>query len=202
MKKHWMLSLFGASTLALALTACGSAEKPRGPEAEPPSPEAPPPPPSPDATPTIPEPVPRAEPPAERRFELRMRGVGLEGFTSMRLPISRVSVTTLEGKLLPVFQRTRVLELATAGHSPLLAHFDVPTDLERVRITVYFADLGEFDRHGKHEKLEARGAPLSFEVKVSDLATRGRAVLALDAARSVVPFASSSVVIPNGVLLF
>ncbi|AGC46703.1 lipoprotein [Myxococcus stipitatus DSM 14675] len=200
MKKQWMLSLFGASALALALTACGSADKPRSPEVAPPAPEAPPSPP--DATPTIPEPVPRAEPPAERRFELRMRGLGLEGFTSMRLPISEVSVTTMEGKPLPVWQRASVLELATAGHSPLLAHFDVPADLERVRITVSFADLGEFDRHGKHEKLEARGAPLSFEVKVSDLAMRGRAVLALDAARSVVPFASSSVVIPSGVLQF
>ncbi|QSQ14439.1 hypothetical protein [Myxococcus landrumensis] len=194
MKKQWMMSLFGASALALALTACGSADKLHGPEAEPP--------PAPDVTSPPPGPDTHGEPPAERRFELRMRGVGAEGFTSMRLPISRVSVTTLEGKLLPVQQRASVLELATAGHSPLLAHFDVPADLERVRITVYFADLGEFDRHGKHEKLDARGAPLSFEAKVSDLAVRGRAVLALDVARSVVPFASSSVVLPSGNLQY
>ncbi|WP_338864735.1 hypothetical protein [Myxococcus stipitatus] len=188
MKKHWMLSLFGASALALSLTACGDIDKLRGPE-------------TPDVTP-LPGTNSDEPPTAERRFELRVRGTGTEGFTSLRLPISQVSVTTLEGKALPVWQRANVLELATAGHSPLLAHFEIPEGIERVRITLHFTAMGELARNGNHEMLDARIAPVSFESHVSDLSRHHRAVFALDMAHSVVPFGPGTVMLPSGVLQY
>ncbi|NTX58020.1 hypothetical protein HUA74_20870 [Myxococcus sp. CA051A] len=139
--------------------------------------------------------------PSTQSFELRVRGEGLADYTSLKVPVSDVLITTAEGKPVPVQVMSNMLELATPGHSPLAARFTVPPGVDKVKITVHFNALGDFARNGAQaSELDARVAPVTFEARVRDLSVRGRAVLVLDMARSMVALqkSNSTLMLPNG----
>ncbi|NVJ23835.1 MULTISPECIES: hypothetical protein [Myxococcus] len=142
--------------------------------------------------------------PSTQSFELRLRAEGVADYTSMKVPVSDVLVTA-EGKPVPVQVVSNMLELATPGHSPLAARFTVPPGVEKVQITVHFNALGDFARNGaRASELDARVAPVTFEARVRDLSVRGRAVLVLDMARSMMTTqkSNSMQLLPNGTVKY
>ncbi|MCP3063234.1 hypothetical protein LXT21_31100 [Myxococcus sp. K38C18041901] len=161
-----------------------------------------------------PDPVPGGEDPgtpSTQSFELRLKGESLMDFTSLKVPVSDVTITA-EGKPVNVQVVSNLLELADGVHAPLAARFTVPPGIDKVQITVHFNAMGDFARQSAQaSQLDARVAPITFEAKVSDLRTRGRAVLHLDVSRSIVdvsaPGASglvetSTLLLPTGAVKF
>jgi len=225
--KKILLTAFGVSTLAFAVAACGGDDSQPAPGDGPPVTEAPgggggDPAPNPgsggggDPAPNPgsgggedPTPGGGGDPrpgPSAQTFELRMRGGQLAGFTTLRVPVSDVSVT-VDGKPLTVRMVSNLVDLAAnPEHAPLVAYFEVPKDsgIEKVHITVAFNEMGAFSKEGAVAEtlIDARVAPLSFDMAVRDLATRGRAVLELDAARSLVARETNSLLLPTGTVKF
>lgn len=213
--KKFLLSTLGASALALA--ACSGEDPAPLPGEEDPGVETPTPgnedpaPGSEDPGPTPgsqdPGPTPGNQSPgtpSTQSFELRLRGEGVADYTSLKVPVSDVLITA-EGKPVPVQVMSNMLELATPGHAPLAARFTVPPGVEKVRITVHFNALGDFARNGaRASELDARVAPVTFEARVRDLSVRGRAVLVLDMARTLVATqkSSSTLMLPNGTVKY
>ncbi|AGC41549.1 lipoprotein [Myxococcus stipitatus DSM 14675] len=155
-----------------------------------------------------PNPVPGGEnpgTPSAQTFELRIKGEGIGDYTSLKVPISGVSILA-DGKPLAANVLTDMVELvATPAHSPLAARFTVPAGVDKVKVTVHFNAMGNFAKNGaRATELDARVAPVTFEARVSDLRIRGRAVVVLDMARSMVPMKASStmLMLPNGAVKF
>ncbi|QSQ11779.1 hypothetical protein [Myxococcus landrumensis] len=155
-----------------------------------------------------PNPVPGGEDPgtpSAQTFELRIKGEGIADYTSLKVPISAVSILA-DGKPLAANVLTNMVELAgTPEHSPLAARFTVPPGTDKVKVTVHFNAMGNFAKNGaRATELDARVAPVTFEARVSDLRIRGRAVVVLDMARSMVPMKASStmLMLPNGAVKF
>jgi hypothetical protein len=149
--------------------------------------------------------------PSTQSFELRLKGESLMDFTSLKVPISDVTITA-EGKPVNVQVVSNLLEIADPIHAPLAARFTVPPGVDKVQVTVFFNAMGDFARHAAQpSQLDARVAPITFEAKVSDLRTRGRAVLHLDVSRSIVDTSvsgsnglveTSTLLLPSGAVKF
>ncbi|WP_338872202.1 hypothetical protein [Myxococcus stipitatus] len=217
--KKFLLSALGASVLALS--ACSgdddSTPVPNGPDVGNPTPGGENPVPggenpvpggeNPIPGGENPNPVPGGEDPgtpSAQSFDLRVRAEGVGDYTSLKVPISAVSVVA-DGKPLTVNVLSNMLELATPDHAPLAARFTVPPGVEKVKVTVHFNAMGGFAKNGaRMTELDAHVAPVTFEARVSDLRIRGRAVVVLDMARSMVPMKSSGamLMLPNGAVKF
>ncbi|WP_426749650.1 hypothetical protein [Myxococcus sp. Y35] len=154
-----------------------------------------------DQNPTPTEQTPPVETADGRRFELRLRGSAVEGFDKLELPIGAVRVTA-DGKPLKVELAADRVDVAVANHAPLVAHFYVPEGVERVRVMLQLEGLGGYAQAEKAGLVDATVAPVTFEAPVHELALRGRAVVQLDVARSLVDMGSHRLLLPNGVVAY
>ncbi|AEI62029.1 hypothetical protein [Corallococcus macrosporus] len=134
-----------------------------------------------------------------KRFELRLRGSSMEGYDKLELPIGAVRVT-VDGKPLKVELAKDRVDVAAADHAPLVAYFYVPEGVERVRVSLQLDGLGGYTKAGAPGYIDAAVAPMTFEAPVHELALRGRAVVQLDVARSLVDLGSHHLLLPNGVV--
>jgi hypothetical protein len=163
--KKLMLSALGA--LGLALSACGGSEH-LSPVTE--------------AAPRT-APAPGME--SGQRFELRLRGLNAEGYSSVLVPIRSLTVTA-GGRRLPVQLVARTVDLSAKDHAHLVGHFFVPEGVDRVQVALALDDFGGWEKGEQGGSLDLRGAPLRFEAPVDSLTQRGRAVVQLDVERSLV----------------
>jgi len=136
-----------------------------------------------------------------QRFELRLRGSAVEGFDKLELPIGAVRVTA-NGAPLKVELVNERVDLAATNHAPLVAYFYVPEGTERVRVMLQLEGLGGYAQAEGSGLIDATVAPVSFEAPVHELALRGRAVVQLDVARSLVDMGSHRLLLPNGAVAY
>ncbi len=122
---------------------------------------------------------------AGTRMELRVRGTHGMELDTVLLSVRELRVTH-EGRELPVDVVRAPLDLAAGEHSWLAGTFQVPDDARTVAVTLRLDDAGGFAGRGGSGELDARGVPLHFEVPLKALRSRGRVVVHLDLARSLV----------------
>ncbi|WP_434345861.1 hypothetical protein ACN6A1_28660 [Myxococcus virescens] len=167
---------------ALALTACGGgSDRLDSVQGEPPAPSGP------------------VQTEDGQRFELRLRGSAAEGYDKLELPIGAVRVTA-DGAPLKVELAKDSVDVAQADHAHLVAYFYVPEGVERVRVTLQLEGLGGYAQAEGSGFVDASVAPVTFEAPVHELALRGRAVVQLDVARSIMDMGSHRLLLPNGVV--
>ncbi|MBJ6765919.1 hypothetical protein JGU66_34625 [Myxococcaceae bacterium JPH2] len=134
-----------------------------------------------------------------QRFELRLRGTSTEGYDKLEVPIRDISVTG-NGSPIRVQLAQHQVDLANSDHAPLVGYFYVPDGVERVRVTLQLQGLGEYTQGEKVGAIDARVAPIHFDAPVRELAQRGRAVVQLDVARSLIVKGEHRLLLPNGVV--
>lgn len=139
--------------------------------------------------------------PSGQRFELRLRGSAAEGYDKLEFPIGAIRVTA-NGSPLKVELVQDSADVARVDHAHLVAYFYVPEGVERVRVTFQLEGLGGYVRADGVGFVDASVAPVTFEASVQELSLRGRAVVQLDVARSLVDLGSHHLLLPNGVVSY
>lgn len=121
------------------------------------------------------------------RFELRIKGEQVTGFTSAIVGIREIAFG-VDGQLLP---RARAVasnfDLANSGQAWLVGYVDVPLNAEQVDVVVKLDDFGAYEREQEIGAIDMRGPALHFVAPVASLNVRGRAVIRMDLSRSIVP---------------
>lgn len=124
-------------------------------------------------------------PAGERELELRITGEDAAAFRYFLLHPDLVSVSA--GKVeLQVTDVAERVDLAQAGHAPLLGRFKVPAGVTEVQVSVLFDEYGDYDRGEGAAWFQVARAPIRFTAPVKTLQQRGHAVIHLNLARSMV----------------
>lgn len=117
--------------------------------------------------------------------DVRMRAIGAEQFSSLQLLADQVRVT-VDGVALPVHLVGDVVDLANMGHAARLANFTLPDGAQMVEIAVELAPAGVYDDPSGSGVVLAPGTVLRFKSSAENLAAKNKAVIELDAVKSLV----------------
>ncbi|WP_338873409.1 hypothetical protein [Myxococcus stipitatus] len=129
-------------------------------------------------------PAPRPTPPGTTRYELRIRGVKSQGYTSALLGVESLSAT-VKGQPVQVQLRARTIDLANTEHAHLVGYFFMPEGSSDVKLSMRFGAFGGFEHEGGAGMIDARTGPLTFDTNVENLRRNGRATVLLDLSRSL-----------------
>lgn len=124
--------------------------------------------------------------PASTRYELRLRGENGFDYSAAWLGVREVAFG-VDGKRIP--SETAVaaaFDVSTDGQAWLVGKFDVPDDATAVDVVLRFDSYGAYETAYEVGAIDARGPALHFTAPVSSLKLRGRAVIHLDLAQSLV----------------
>lgn len=115
---------------------------------------------------------------------VEIKGTNPAGLSSASFAISDLRVRA-DGTQLPVSIDRPCADLA--ANQALSAGFKVPDDAGAIEVVVGFDDFGGFeDGTGRTGDIDVRGTNVRFEWPAAELATSGRALVAIDLGRSLV----------------
>lgn len=117
-------------------------------------------------------------------LDVRLKALNVEEYSSLLLRPVRIEARAGD-QVLPTRVNGEFVDLAIPDHAHRLGAVTVPAGVTHVKVAVTFGDWGAFVGNGAGE-INARNLTLELDVPV-DYAVKGKAVLSLDMARSLVP---------------
>lgn len=122
-------------------------------------------------------------PPGTQTVAVRLLGVGAPGPVRVRVAALGLSV---DGHALPVQVEGGELDLGNDQQAWRVTTFALPADARKVAIDLRLRPEGAVERNGRTQALELGGPPLTLVADAAQLRTRGKVVLEIDLARSLV----------------
>jgi len=114
--------------------------------------------------------------------DLSIRGIGTEGFDSVRLDLA-VTVH-VDGLAVNVVPRQKTLDLASASPA-LIASFSVPASASSIHVSIDPAPAGAWKTSTGSGPIDARGLPISVDTQAAALLRRGAVEIRLDVGSSL-----------------
>lgn len=116
--------------------------------------------------------------------DLRMRGTGAQDYTNLLIVPGSIEIRA-DGVLLPVKLDRDLVDLTQMERAFRLATVQVPADASKVEFVVKLAPAGGFESGTASGWIDTRSTTLRFESPVENLAKKNKAVIELDASRSL-----------------
>lgn len=117
-------------------------------------------------------------------LDVRLKATNAEAFSSLLLRPVRIEARAGD-QLLATQMTGEFVDLAVPDHAHKLGAVSVPAGVTHLRVAVTFGDWGVYEGQGVGE-IDARNLTVELDVPV-EYAVKGKAVLSLDLARSLVP---------------
>lgn len=117
-------------------------------------------------------------------LDVRMKATNTEDYRTLLLRPVRIEARAGD-RILPTRMDGEFVDLAQPDHAHRVGSVTVPADVTHVKVSVTFGDWGVYEGEGAGE-IDARNLTLELDVPV-DYVAKGKAVLSLDMARSLVP---------------
>jgi hypothetical protein len=121
--------------------------------------------------------------------DLSIRGIGTEGFDSVRLNVAMT--VQVDGLAANVMLRQATLDLASASPA-LITSFSVPVSASRVHVSIEPMPVGGWKSSTRSGPIDARGLPISFDATAAALLQRGAVEIRLDVGSSLQAAADGS----------
>lgn len=117
--------------------------------------------------------------------DLRMRSIGAEGFTAIQMFVDDVEAR-VDGVPLHAQITNDLVDLSNMGHATKVATMVLPEGAQKVDFVVRLAPSGFFQNKHDEGWLDARRTELRFSTSIENLAKNGKAVIEMNAAKSLV----------------
>lgn len=134
---------------------------------------------------------------APLQVDLRLRATGIDRFANLMVLPQSVKVSA-DGVQVPVELVDAPVDLAVADQATKVASFQVPSEAASVEVSVELAPAGVFEAVDGIGWLDMRSTSLHFKSSAANLAEKGKAVMILDANRSLVALGENELgLVPN-----
>ncbi|WAM26151.1 hypothetical protein [Myxococcus sp. NMCA1] len=130
-----------------------------------------------------------------------VRVLGVRASGPVRVQVAALELT-VDGNALPSRIGGSEIDLGNDQNAWAVTTFDLPVDARKVGLRLKFQSEGIVERNGKSQLLDLSGPPVSLIADAAQIRKRGKVVLEIDIARSLVDRGEQVFMLPEFIVRY